>query len=270
MTTPALPEPDRVDAILREVAEADILPYFRQLTADQVRQKSRQDDLVTVADEAAERSLTRRLSALVPGSVVVGEEAVAADRGVLDRLFGDDPVWVIDPVDGTLNFASGRPAFAVIVAYVQGGETLAGWIHDPLGRRTAMGVRGQGAWMEGRRLSVAPPADVGSMIGAISTRFCDDSLSRRLKDRVQAIGRTSCLASAAHEYLRLLDGSYHCTAYHRLMPWDHAAGVLLHAEAGGYAALADGTPYAPTRFGGSLLMAPDAQSWTRLRDHLFG
>ncbi|WP_445600128.1 inositol monophosphatase family protein [Azospirillum sp. A39] len=267
---PALPDPDRVAAILQEVAESEILPYFRQLTADQVRQKTRQDDLVTIADEAAERALSRRLPALVPGSLVVGEEAVAADRGVLDRLFGDAPVWVIDPVDGTLNFASGRPNFAVIVAYVSGGETLAGWIHDPLGKRTAMGAKGEGAWMDGKRLRVASPAPVGGMIGAVSTRFCDEALSRRLKERLQGLGRTACLASAAHEYLRLLDGSYHCSAYHRLMPWDHAAGVLLHAEAGGHAALADGTPYRPTRFGGSLLTAPDAESWTRLRDHLFG
>ena len=103
-------------------------------------------DLVTVADEESERQLTRRLMELVPNSAVIGEEAVAADQKVLDRIFDDVPVWIIDPVDGTSNFAAGKPAFGVIVAYARRGETLAGWIHDPLGKRTAVAMKGEGAW----------------------------------------------------------------------------------------------------------------------------
>ncbi|HEY0836481.1 MAG TPA: inositol monophosphatase family protein [Azospirillum sp.] len=270
MTRIALPDIDRVSAVIREVAETEILPYFRQLTDGQVREKSGPTDLVTIADEAGERALTPRLADLLPGSVVVGEEAASADPAVLDRLSGDAPVWVIDPVDGTINFAAGRPAFAVIVALVQGGRTLAGWIHDPCGNRTAVAAAGEGAWMDGRRLRVADPAPVGAMRGAASTRFCPDEVGRRIREGLAAMGGHISLLSAAHEYLCLITGETHFSLYHRLMPWDHAAGVLLHAEAGGHAALVDGTPYRPTLLEGSLLMAPDEASWHAVRERLVG
>lgn len=269
MTRPVLPDLDQVSALIRDVAETEILPYFQQLASHQVRQKSGPNDLVTVADEAAERALTRRLTELLPGSTVVGEEAVSADEALLDRLHGDEPVWVIDPVDGTINFAAGRPTFAVIVAFVQGGETLAGWIHDPVARRTAVAAKGQGTWMDGERLRVADPAPLGRLTGALSTRFTEEAVGRRLDEKAPGVGEIVCLASAAQEYLRLVAGTSHFSLYHRLMPWDHAAGVLLHAEAGGHAALVDGTPYRPTLRGGSLLLAPDEAGWTALRDYLY-
>lgn len=269
MTRFNLPDLDRVCAVIRDVAESEILPYFRQLAKEHVREKTGPTDLVTIADEAAERALTPRLMDLMPGSTVVGEEAVSADPSVLKRVFDDEPVWIIDPVDGTINFAAGDPTFAVIVAYVQGGETLAGWIHDPCTGRTAVAARGQGAWMDGRCLRVAAPVPVEAMVGALSTRFIPEATLGRLTQRRSAVKEVVCLACAAHEYLRLLEGASHFSLYHRLMPWDHAAGVLLHEEAGGYAALTNGQPYGPTQFEGSLLLAPDIESWTRLRDTLY-
>ena len=101
--------------LLRTAARAEILPRFRRLASADIREKG-PGDLVTVADEESERQLTRRLMDLVPNSVVIGEEAVAADSKVLDRVFDDAPVWIVDPVDGTSNFAAGKPAFGVIVA----------------------------------------------------------------------------------------------------------------------------------------------------------
>lgn len=260
--------------LIATVAEAVILPRFRQLGSGDIRQKTGPTDLVTIADEEAEALLTRRLTDLLPGSTVVGEEATAADETVLDRLSGTDPVWVIDPVDGTLNFAAGRPAFAVIVALVAGGETRMGWIHDPLNRRTAWAAAGQGAWMqeagENRRLQVAAPVPLAAMTGAMSTRYCEPEAGRRLEERQAGLGPVVCLASAAHEYIRLAEGRSHYSLYHRLMPWDHAAGVLIHGEAGGYTALVDGTPYRPTVRSGGLLAAPDRDSWGALHRHLFG
>lgn len=261
---------DRVSALIRAVAEAEILPYFRDLAKAGIREKTGPTDLVTLADEAAERALTPRLMDLLPGSTVVGEEAVSADKTLLDRLHGDAPVWIIDPIDGTINFANGRPLFAVIVALARGGETLAGWIYDPCDGRLATAVKGQGAFLNGKRVHVAPPVPLPDMVGALSTRFCAESLGRQLEERGRTLGPRVCLSSAAQEYLRLLEGRAHYSLYHRLMPWDHAAGVLLHAEAGGYSALFDGTPYAPTALGGGVLLAPDRDSWQALHRHLFG
>jgi fructose-1,6-bisphosphatase/inositol monophosphatase family enzyme len=264
-----LPDIDRISSIIREVALTEILPRFRRLNHGDVREKG-PGDLVTVADEAAERQLTERLMALDPTSDVIGEEAVAADATVLGRIFDDAPVWIIDPVDGTSNFAAGKPTFGIIVAYARRGETVAGWIHDPCGDRMATAVKGQGAWLDGERMHTAPAAAPSEMTGVLSPRFFEKQVRRHLEAAATALGGTGSLRCAAHEYLRLNSGASHFAVYRKIMPWDHAAGTLMHAEAGGYHAKLDGGRYAPTEQSGGLLLAPDRESWITLRDLLFG
>src|SRR5262245_2136493 len=118
MSISTLPDIDRVREAITEVAAQEIMPRFCNLAAADIRKKPG-DETVTVADEAAEHALTHRLHDLLPGSLVVGEEAAAADQGVLARLGGDEFVWVIDPIDGTRNFANGKPDFGVMVALVR-------------------------------------------------------------------------------------------------------------------------------------------------------
>src|SRR5258705_90267 len=151
-----LPDIDRVSRLIEEAAAAEIMPRFRRLAAGDVREKA-PGDLVTVADEAVEARLAPQLTSLVPGSIVVGEEGAAADPDLLDRLLDDRPVWIIDPVDGTSNFAEGRPAFAVMVALARGTHVMAAWIHDPGTPRTAVAAAGEGGWLRGPRLSLAAP-----------------------------------------------------------------------------------------------------------------
>jgi fructose-1,6-bisphosphatase/inositol monophosphatase family enzyme len=125
------PDPEKVAALLRRAASEIILPRFKNLQKDEIREKG-PGDLVTIADTEAEQMLTPLLRELAPGSSVVGEEAVAADADVLGRLKGADGVWLIDPVDGTHNFAHGNSNFAVIAAYVEQGNVRGGWIHEPV------------------------------------------------------------------------------------------------------------------------------------------
>ena len=126
-----LPDPDQVTAIMVETAVSVVLPRFQALAAHEVMEKNL-GDLVTIADLEAEKLLESRLTDLRPGSVVVGEEAVHNDAAVLERLAGDAPLWIVDPVDGTANFAAGNPTFGIVVAYLEGGEVRAGWIHMPV------------------------------------------------------------------------------------------------------------------------------------------
>lgn len=250
----------RVTEIIREVAAEVILPRFRCLGEGEVREKKGPNDLVTIADTEAERLLSRRLGDLLPSSTVVGEESVAADASVLDRLEGKAPVWIIDPVDGTLNFAKGRPRFAVIVALAVEGLTRFGWIHDPLNNRTAVAESGQGAWLAGNRLAIAAAPSLAAMRGSAGWRRHD-----RLTD---AVGKLVNQGSAAHDYLDLLEGRLDFAFYRQLNPWDHAAGVLLHQEAGGYSAQLDGSGYRPRPGGPGLLLAPGRDSWRALADLL--
>jgi fructose-1,6-bisphosphatase/inositol monophosphatase family enzyme len=245
---------ETVAAIIREAAAAEIIPRFKHLSAGQIREK-RPGELVTEADTEAERVMTRRLRDLLPGSAVVGEEAVASDSALLKALEGEGAVWVIDPVDGTANFAKGNPRFAVIVALVRDGVTVAGWIFDPLADRMITAEQGAGAWLGGVRLAVLPAAPLAEMTGSVKR-------SARLSALVAKTGRKG---SAAHDYVDLVTGRLHFSHYNRLMPWDHAAGVLIHAEAGGYAGLTDGRLYRPRAEEGCLLLAPSAGNWESLR-----
>lgn len=96
---------------------------------------------MTTADTETEKRLTNELTALLPGSLVVGEEAAFKDPAVLDYLKEDKPVWVIDPIDGTMNFAYGRSEIGVVVALVYQGETIAGWLFNPVYKIMIMGEK---------------------------------------------------------------------------------------------------------------------------------
>ena len=251
-----VPDLERVARLIREVAEAEILPRFRRLENHHAWEK-RPGSLVTVADEAAEKRLEDGLLELAPGSVALGEEAAEQDSSIFERLLDDEPVWIIDPVDGTKNFAAGRPEFAVIVAYVVAGETLAGWIHDPVRNKTAMAAAGEGARTDdGEPLVIADPAAVGELSGVLGPRL---TRHQPFSSRFAGISNSK---SCGIDYVRLAAGEIHFAYYRGLMPWDHAAGALLHAEAGGFSSCLDGRPYRSSERGvGGLLLTPDRATW---------
>jgi fructose-1,6-bisphosphatase/inositol monophosphatase family enzyme len=264
-----------VGAILARAARAEILPRFRVLTAEQVRQKSSAFDLVTVADEAAEAAITAELLATFPHAVVVGEEATHRDPSLLQAIGRAELAFIVDPIDGTKNFASGLPLFGVMAAVTQHGEIVASVIHDPICRDFAYAVKGGGAWMEGEdgkrtALRVAPPVPVAEMEGMVATSFLPQPLRNTVNGNLAQLATSAQLRCAAHEYRLAAAGHCHLLLYNKLMPWDHAPGWLLHREAGGYGAHFDGTPYRPTDLTGGLIYAPDEASWHTARAALFG
>lgn len=253
-------DPHAVAALIREVALQEILPRFRHLNAGDVREKG-PGDLVTVADEESERALSARLLDLLPGSVVVGEEAVAADPAILDRLSEQAPVWILDPVDGTSNFVNGSVNFGVIVALAQGGRTLAGWIHQPVTGRMAHATLGGGAWIDGGAAHVGAPGDAASLTGIANLRLFASPAREELLRRRDRFAHTYTQQCSACDYLDMISGRAQFSLNRQIRPWDHAAGELMVREAGGYAAKLDGSDYAPTDRDGGLLLATDAATW---------
>ncbi len=251
------------------------MPRFRHLGPGDVQAKSGPLDLVTVADEAAEAELTRALAVRFPGALVVGEEATARDPSLPDAIGGAALCFIVDPIDGTANFCAGLPLFGTMVAVTEGGRTVASVIHDPVGDDTAVALAGEGAWLEaadGRseRLQVCPPVPVAEMAGALSWRFLPEPRRSAVCARLSRLAGAWDYRCAAHHYRMVAAGHAHFVSFHRLLPWDHAAGVLLHQEAGGYAARLDGSPYSAAHRDGGLICAPDQASWTALREALFG
>lgn len=261
---------DQVPGLIREVAQTIVLPRFRKLAADEVHQKS-PGDLVTVADQESERALTRGLTALLPGSVVVGEEAVADDPSVRDRIGAGGDVWIVDPVDGTNNFAAGKAPFCVMVALVRDGETVAGWILDVVEDRLTTAELGAGAFRDGVRLKTRADAPAAAELhGVISRKY----LPEHLRDQVDAHGGalggyTTGRHCAGYEYPAIVTDEQQFGLFWRIQPWDHAPGTLIVREAGGAARHLDGSDYQPVNRRRGLLVAANEEIWQTVQTSLF-
>lgn len=227
-------KPDDVAEAIKDTAERYIRPRFRALNPEDIRSKSHPNDLVTKADTEAEEALEIILPKILPGSLVLGEEGLSAGRYVMaDKTGFDGHVWVIDPVDGTNNFASGSELFATMVSLTHKGQTIMSWIYDLMAGTMFQSIRGEGAYKNGERIHLkarqveTPLAYVHPHLNKrIQTQFPD---SPHLKWQREALFATS------HEYIRLLKGQGDIGLYRRMMPWDHVAGCLAMNEAGGIA-----------------------------------
>ncbi len=262
-----------VAELLRSAARAEILPRFRNLTEGAIRQKTSAHDLVTDADEAAERAIEAGLLRAFPGALVVGEEAVSRNPDLLNGLGEADLAFILDPVDGTLNFASGLPLFGVMAAVLSRGEVVCGIILDPMVDDWAMAIRGEGAWIQqpdGRTqpLRVAAPAPLSELTGNVSWRYLPQDLRRVVPSNFWKVVMAPDFRCAAHTYRLIASGRLHFAFSSSVMPWDHAAGWLIHREAGGYTAHFDGSPYRPVNRSGGLISAPDQQTWHAVREAL--
>lgn len=230
-----------VEALMRDAAERAILPRYQALAADQIIAKA-VDDVVTVADTEAEAILTEGLARILPEATIVGEEAYFADPSLQDRL-GDALCWIVDPLDGTNNFAYGKPPFGVLVALAENGETVGGWILDVLSGRFCHAVRGKGAFVDGERIQ-ARTSGQEPPIAAISVVFADPARRAGLLEEIAP--HYTCVdipRCAAEQWPRLALGINDVSIFERTLAWDHAAGVLLLNEAGGKAARPDGRPF---------------------------
>ena len=265
-------DPDHVTAIIREVAANDILPFFQHLEKNQIGYKIG-DDPVTVADKQAESALESRLKALLPGSNVLGEEAFAVNPGILRHLSTESPVWIIDPIDGTRNFVAGSDQFGVIVALSQKNQTIAGWLYSPTSDEVVTVELGAGAWYKGQRLKMLPPRSWPEMRGYLGDRLIAAYEKNHRADIVDPV--FELMHVGIHEYVNLgVDGlqfghnkqqRHFRASMAYATPWDDAAGILMHSEAGGYAAFWGGEPYQPHIMHRGLACAPDKESWLALK-----
>jgi fructose-1,6-bisphosphatase/inositol monophosphatase family enzyme len=258
-------DPERVADIIRETAAAEIVPRFRLLRQEDIREK-KPGDLVTLADLETERQLTQRLAAVSPGSLVLGEEAAAQDPARLGLLTTDAALWIIDPVDGTANFARGRTGFAVIVARIEQRTVRAGWIYDPLEDLMVIAELGAGAWSRGMRLAVASETEPRRMEGAAYGRTRVGMRAATALETSGRIGRVRNLGCSALEYAEIALGRAHFSLHSRSLPWDHAAGILIVREAGGLAGFGDGSTYDPRILDRPVLATSNGIAWEAVCD----
>ncbi|AXN43967.1 Inositol-1-monophosphatase SuhB [Mycobacterium marinum] len=205
--------------------------------SDAVRAKSTPTDPVTVVDTDAERLLRSRLAQLRPGDPIVGEEG----GGPADSAPApDDAVtWVLDPIDGTVNFVYGIPAYAVSIGAQVGGVSVAGAVADVVGRSVYSAALGQGAHVTDeqgtRELRCTAVEDLSmALLGtgfgySAGRRATQAALLARMLPMVRDVRR---IGSAALDLCMVAAGRLDAYYEHGLQLWDRAAGALIAAEAG--------------------------------------
>lgn len=190
-------------------------------------------DFVTAADRRAEKTLFEELSKARPGYGFVMEES--------GRVEGTDQshTWIIDPLDGTTNFLHGLPIFAISIGLEREGQLVAGLVYNPADDEMFVAERGQGAWLNNRRLRVAARRDLADSLVATGIPHLGKArehprFKHELSQVMARVGNVRRLGAAALDLAYVAAGRYDGYWERGLQPWDMAAGIVLVREAGGF------------------------------------
>ena len=238
---------ERVAELMRETAATELLPRFRSLAKEDIRLKG-PGDFVTVADVASEQRLAAGLAKILPGVPVVGEEAVEKEPDLVDLIARPgESCWIVDPLDGTANFARRQgPSSPSSSAWCTTPWRSAAGSSTCRRGRMAMALKGQGVTLDGapvRRREACAAADrLRRLQGPQGIRP-----PAAAGQAAHAGARLDPATAPARSIIEILAGRADFNLYRMTKPWDHAAGALMVAEAGGEAQRFDGKPYAPAQ-----------------------
>ncbi len=257
---------------VRDAARREIMPRFRALSDADISTKSAPDDLVTAADLATEALITERLGQAFPNALILGEEAISADPSLRDQLADAEMAIIIDPVDGTWNYARGLALFGVILAVAQFGRPIYGLLYDPViddwivaGEDAATCYANPNNTRALRLPATAPKIKAG---GYVPLGFLPAPHRPRIATLWPKVGRINSLRCSCHEFRMLAQGHVDFVLSGRLTPWDHAAGALVVQQAGGVSKMLDGSIYSATQRNGYLLSALNASTWSEIQQAL--
>ena len=227
----------KLTGLVTQCADEEILSRFQHVSIAVKNDGS----LVTEADFATQARLKAALQELWPEVGFVGEEMSAEEQ---QRQFKEAThgVWVLDPLDGTRNFAAGIAIFSVSLALVKNGEVAVGLVYDPVRREMFTAVKGNGAQLNGHPLQVKPhPWPLQKSIGLIDFKRLPQELAVRLAQHPPYASQRS-FGSVALDWCWIAAGRGHVYLHGNQKLWDYAAGWLILQEAGGYSCTLEGIP----------------------------
>lgn len=236
--------PNEIPELLK-TCKAAALAGGKELRAWRGRFKAREKgvcDFVTDADIASQQAIFRVIHERFPRHGFMGEEQSTP----LDSLPTDQPVWVVDPLDGTTNYVHGYPNYAVSVAVLMGSQIVAGVIYDPVHDNCFSAATGQGAWCDDERIQVSVATSLAESMVGISLPARVDRTSPDLLDFIEVVQLCRAIrrsGSAALNLAHVANGSLDAFWASHIHPWDVAAGILLIREAGGAVTGRDGAEF---------------------------
>ena len=220
--------------IIIPAAQEELLPRFARVE----RQHKRDGSVLTEADLAVQSRIAAQLLQQWPETVFLGEEMTVAEQTEL--LASGQPVWCLDPLDGTSNFAAGIPYFSVSLALLQQGEVLLGIVYDPVRDECFTASREQGARLNDGPLQVTQTGlELGQTTALIDFKRLDKGLATRLVTQIPYASQRS-FGSVALDWCWLAAGRCHIYLHGRSNIWDYAAGNFIFDAAGGYSTTLDG------------------------------
>ncbi len=232
-----LPDLTELSAAVRDAAREELLPRFASVK----RELKSDGSVVTVADKGMQARMLVTLAETWPGYRLLGEEMSAEEQA---RLVADPGagLWILDPLDGTSNFAAGIPFFSVSLALLVAGEIVLGVVYDPDRDESFTARKNDGAWLNGEPLErPAQSLPLKRAIAAVDFKRLPAALAGRFAEKPPYASQRS-FGSVALDWCWVAAGRFHVYLHGRQRLWDYAAGQLILAEAGGYSCTLQGTP----------------------------
>ncbi len=226
---------EKLEGLIKTHTANEIMPRFNQVSY----QLKQDGSLVTEADEAMQAAMIADLRKYWPEYIVLGEEM--SEQQQQQQLDSDaDGVWVLDPLDGTTNFASGVPVFSVSIALIRNNQVELGLIYDPTMDEVFSAIRGEGAWLNGRSLSSESERETLKQCTAQIDfkRLSQDLRSHLVLEHPYASQRN--FGSGALDWCWLASARSQVYIHGGQKLWDYAAGQLILSEAGGVATTFEG------------------------------
>ncbi len=252
-----LSKPERLQDIVRLAAQEELLPRF-----EKVGHKIKADgSILTEADLAMDQRLKSELSSLWPETGFLSEEMTVDEQENLLRN-PRQPLWCLDPLDGTSNFAAGIPLFGVSLALISDGKPLISVIYDPIKDECFYAESGRGVWLNKQRLIPNKHArPLKQSIAMIDLKRLPAQLATHLITQ-PPYGSQRNFGSCALEWCWLAAGRGHLSLHGGQKLWDYAAGVLILEEAGGYSCTLQAEPvFKPVLSPRSVIASLDEDLW---------
>ena len=213
---------DRLDFAIKLLRRVGYFLLQNWGKVDRVFTKSDFKDLVTDIDKESQRIIVENIKKHFP------DEHIIAEEGIFEK---GDKIWIVDPIDGTVNFVHGLPSFSISLAYVEKGRIVLGVVHVPVTGETFYAINGEGAYMNGERINVSGRKDLRECVG--STGNYPGFTGKLILSLDNRIRRIRILGSAAASAAYVGAGKFDFFVAKRINPWDVAASMLIVRESGG-------------------------------------
>ncbi len=249
-----LPNLKKLEHIIRQVAKEEILPRFNKSSYSIKNDGS----LLTEADLAADQRIQQSLLAYCPDIAFLSEEMELEQQKQL--LESANQLWCLDPLDGTSNFAAGLPLFATSLALIQNKEVVIGITYDPLRDEMFSAIKGQGAFLNGKKLHCkASGFSLNKAVAIVDLKRLKPALAQQLMLNAPYKSQRN-IGACVLEWAWMAANRGHAYLHGGMKLWDLAAGTLILSEAGGYACTLEGeSVFRASMTPRSVIISPDQQ-----------